>query len=266
MYPSDQIEIMVNLNYVNVRIPYTLTGGQTPDGVILESNDGRYTGWYDSDTGSFRIGYDPLSPPTSFNVIDRRTNTIVATIPFTPTPGGPVTPPDTGYGFNLAMPGFIETTMLKYGERPQQFRGIRLDETAIRNGVPVPSKIVILSVENPAGFLQVFAYGVRRDSYVEVYGLNRAFNNTMKPIGKVIAPNDNGWSLIVNNVTGFDTYKVVLVGAAMNPISGASLDLYYEPFQWDPTGGGGIGVIPTTTTNGDDGGGTVPPTSGGGNP
>lgn len=255
---ADDIRILVNLSWVYAKIPYKFTGDHNRNNTRIESEDGSTSGWYDTGTGTFVIGFDPLHPPTGFNIIDARNNTVIGHIPFKDG-GSPDDPrPDTGVGFYIELPNkTIEAYVSEKDAQPLSFQQVKFETPVTRSGTNYNAKIALLHVSDQMAYAQIYAYGLRKGSWVEVWGKDS--EGTMRLLDKQKATSDNGATLIINNLTGYETYKIVMVGQTLSPVSGANLDLYYSSYQWNIWDGGEKGIAPVASGNNDGGDDTATP-------
>lgn len=227
---TEDIAIQVNLSWVYLKIPYAMTGGHTANNTQIQSEDGNSSGWYDSSLGVFVIGFDPLRPPTGFNLIDSRNNSIFGWIPFKGKAPDADPSQNDGVGISLEIPGGTLETTLTDADWNSSFRSLKLDQTIPRLGKDNSGKIVLLHVADSEDYVQVFNYGLTGSSWIEAYGLET--DGVMKLLALKKVPNDQGESVIIQNLTGYQTYKIVVIGKALNSISGASVDFYRSDYSW----------------------------------
>ncbi len=250
---TDHIRITVNLSHVYAKIPYTFTGDHNRNNTRIESEDGSTTGWYDSSTGTFVISFDPLRPPTGFNIIDARNNTVIGRIPFKDSNPQQDPQPDTGVGFGIELPNnTLEAYAIEKNARPLSFQQVELKTPVTRNGENYDAKIALLHVSDPTGYVQIYTYGLRKGSAVEIWGKDS--EGAMQLLGTKVVPSDNGATLIINNLVGYETYKIVMIGQVLNPVSGANLDFYYSSYEWTIWSGDdgvGKGITPVASGNND---------------
>lgn len=241
--PGEEIEITLDLERTYVSIPYEFSDGHTADNTKIETDDGNHEGYYDSRTESFVISYDPLQPPRGFNIIDKRDNHLIKNIPIEDVSSGG-NGIQNGFSLNLQIRGGTLETQLGEDNSSVSFSSLSLDQVVSRFGQECAAKIVLVHSDDTEKYLQVQAYGVRRGSRVEAYGLDT--NGVMVFLGHRTAVNDFGHTLSVNNMRGYRTYKIVLVGNLLDPIGGANINLYQTDYQWvtipeEPSTGSGGG-------------------------
>ncbi|MEK7463950.1 MAG: hypothetical protein AAB610_02395 [Patescibacteria group bacterium] len=241
---TDDIKIMINLSYVYAKIPYALTGGHTANNTQIQSEDGNYSGWYDSGLGVFIIGFDPLRPPTGFNLIDTRNNTIFGWLPFSGTTPGTNPPQNDGIGISLELPNRTFETVMTEKDWMVTFSPLKLDQVIPRFNHDKNAKTVLLHVSKSEDYVQVFGYGLAGGSWIEVHGLGTDGVMTQLIMKKV--PSTPPDSIRVENLTGYQTYKVIVIGAASSPVSGIALNLYRSDYPWIFQDGP-KGIIPETS-------------------
>jgi hypothetical protein len=183
------------------------------------------------------VSFDPLNPPTSFDLIDLASGSFpFATIPFGGAGGGTPSAQGTGHGIDMQLfDGSLEAMFAPANFSSANFRSVELFQKANRGGTNYNARYTILHSDSSASYLQVNAYGLRSGSSLEVFG--RESNGKMTLIGKQSLTNDFGWTLSMPNVTGYTTYKTVIYGSVLDPIGQASMDVYSSPYSW------GYGIV-----------------------
>ncbi len=234
--PSDDIAVTIYLNYIQTRISVKLSGDHTAQNTTLVSDDGRYNGWYDASTGTFYAYYDPINPPKSWLIIDERNNSVVGSIPFKAGSSSGASP-DSGNGFILTNEGGIpELTADFNANMSASLEGLMLDHTVARNGTNYTGKFIDAHISKTNDYLTVFVQNVRVGSVVQVFGLDA--NNVMQHVGDWTMTTGQ-YQLIAPNVTGYSDYKIVVIGAVSDPVSGFGITIYDLPYQLNFGGGGG---------------------------
>jgi hypothetical protein len=237
---SDDITVTIYLNYVQTRIPATLSGDHNSQNTTLVSDDGRYSGWYDPSTGSFYAYYDPISPPKSWLIIDQRNNGVIGSIPFKGKSGS--ASPDSGNGFVIVNEGdFPELIADSNGTVTDSRSGLMMNHTVLRNGTNYAGKVTIARIAKASDYFTVFVQNVRVGSVAQVYGIDA--NGVMQHVGDWTMAAGQ-YQLVVPNVTGYTDYKVIVIGGPSDPVSGFGItiyDLLYQLNFGDGSGGGGKG-------------------------
>ena len=221
--PSDDITVTIYLNYIQTRIRATLSGDHTAQNTTLVSNDGQYGGWYDPSTGSFYAYYDPINPPKSWLIIDERKNSVIGSVPFKAGFDGGASP-DSGNGFILNNEGNIpELTADIAANSSDSRQGLKMDHTIVRNGTNYSGKFIDAHISNTNDYFTVFVQNVRVGTVVQIYGLDA--NGVMQHVGDWTMVSGQ-YELIVPNVTGYSDYKIVVIGAVSDPVSGFGVTIY----------------------------------------
>jgi hypothetical protein len=234
---GDTVRIVVSLADVSRSIPWSLSGGQTPDNTGIQDDQGRQ-GWYDSRSGSWVVYYDPLNPPARWIVYDKRDNSVIVTIPFSE--ATPVV--SESNGFALQNEGDVpEFELNSSGGWMLRRQGLPLNHDVEYFDAQYHGKVMIARVSSATDYMQVRVSNLRLGSIVRVYG----YDDEWKPIhAGDWQLNHNGMDLQVQNVTGFTSYKLIVVGALLDPIPGFGITVFDSSGPWGyGSGGVGVGIV-----------------------
>lgn len=233
-------EILVTIGLQNIRkvIPYTLPAGHTARNTGIVSADSQYQGYYDSNLGAFVVYFDPLNPPAYWLMIDLTNGgtPFGPHIPFVGTGGGGVNNQNDGFGLVLKNQGGGEMILNQTDTWYLASQGLTPDKTATRNGTNYYAYYNNAQVQTSSDYLETFVYGMRAGSVIEVHGYKT--DGTPVLLGKVTST--TRWDTVVPNITGYTSYKIVVIGLPVDSINGFSIQCYDSTGPWSFSDDGGI--------------------------
>lgn len=235
LYPEDEISITLSLNYVQESVPVDFTGDHTRWNTGIQSDDGRFGGYYNVDTGTFFADYDPIRPPQSWVIYDRRDNTVIKTVPFKGPSNENPPVPDSGFGLSLGLPKDIVEFSLSEEGRSDGFESLSMNHTVERSGFQYSAKIMLIAGQNPRDYVLVYGYSLQAGTVLEVHGVNP--NGTSKLLNKGSVQEDSDY-VRVDDSTGYAAYRIVFIGAVNNPLRGFSAYSYRSSYPQNSGGGG----------------------------